>query len=291
MKTLIAAIVAGLLGAGAAVGVIAGGLVPLPETTARRAPAAPQHEAEGAEAGAAHNDSGAEVARLRNEIKDMQLALDRATAAGAAGKDAEKEIAALKADIAALKRASVAAPRSGEGTTAGEAPKPVDPAFEEAVRTVNAKLDAEKQEQRRLDRQAARIADLEAGKQRIAETIPKFVQSQAQRLNLDETQVAAVSNALVAHLTARADITSERAGQRIDDVEVDDAAFDKRLEDLDATTLAALTSTLPKDAAENILRSANRMGGGLRNTGPQPAQRNPGQGGQGRGNRGGGNGN
>jgi len=288
MKTLIAAIVAGLLGAGAAVGAIAGGLVPLPETTAKRAPAAPQHEGDAKDGEADHSDSSAEMARLRNEIKDMQLALDRATAPGAAGEDADKEIATLKADIAALKKASTVGPRTVDGTTTGEAPKPVDPGFEDAVRAVNAKLDAEKQEQRRLDRQATRVTELEASKQRISDTIPKFVESQAQRLNLDATQVTAVSNALVAHLQAKADITSERAGQRIDDVEIDEAAFDKRLEDLDATTLSTLTSTLPKDAAENMLRSANRMGGGLRNAGTQPAARGPGQG---RGNRGAGNGN
>ncbi|MBE7492756.1 MAG: hypothetical protein HS108_13510 [Planctomycetes bacterium] len=256
MKTLLTAIAAALLGGGAAVGAVASGLVPVPapETTARRAPAAPAAEP-AAQPGADHT---AELNDLKSRIRELELAATRATPA-----TPNKELAALRAELDELKRRPAPAAKPAETVVAPrEGPAPTEPAFEESVRAVYAKMEAERVEQRRLDRQAARVAQLEESKKRIAETTPRFVESQAQRLNLDATQVAAVSNALVAHLQARAELDSERQGMRIDDQEIDNAAFEEREKALNDAALAALTATLPKETAEQLLRTANRMSGG-----------------------------
>jgi len=256
MKTVAAVIVAGLLGGGAAIGAVAAGLVPVPtpDQTARRAPANPGPEAEATSG----TDRGAEIDGLKSKIKDLEFALEQSKPTVS-----EKDITALKAEIEALKKQPVVAAKPvGDVTAPKDGPAPADAGFEEAVRAVSAKMEAERVEQRRLDRQATRVADLEASKTRIAENIPKFVESQAQRLNLDATQITTVSTALVQHLQARAELSSERQGKRIDDQEIDEADFDAREKALDDAALVALTAAVPKETAEQLLRTANRTGGG-----------------------------
>ncbi|MBX3473560.1 MAG: hypothetical protein KF754_04190 [Planctomycetes bacterium] len=271
MKTFAAAVVAGLLGAGAAVGAVAAGWVQAP--TSEPAPRRASIVAESEPAGTP--DHSAEINALRTQIKDLELALDKGRAS-----DNSAEIAKLKAEIEGLKRQGVVAAKPAEPVTAPQTgPAPAEPDFEAAVRAVSAKMEAERVEQRRLDRQAARITQLEESKKRIAENTPKFVESQAQRLNLDASQVTAVSTALVAHLQARAELDSERQGMRIDDREVDQADFEAREKVLNDAALNALTATLPKETAEQLLRTANRMGGGA-GAGRGPGGFQPGQGGQ-----------
>lgn len=280
MKTVAAVIVAGLLGGGAAIGAVSAGLVTVPsaEPTARRAPAEPA-----AEAATANSDQSAEINALKSKIKDLEFAIEQGKSTVSA-----KEVEALKAEVAELKARPTVVAKPAETVVAPkDGPAPADAGFEEAVRAVSAKMEAERVEQRRLDRQAARVVQLEESKKRIGENIPKFVEGQAQRLNLDATQVSTVSNALVAHLQAKADLESEKQSLRIDDKEVDDAAFDAREEALDETALNALTAAVPKETAEQLLRTANRMGGGR---GPGPGGMQP-RGGRGGGNGGGGNNN
>lgn len=255
MKTVVAVIVAGLLGGGAAIGAVAAGLVPVPapEQAAKRAPVDPASEGPATTA-----DHTGEIDGLKSKIKDLEFALEQSKSTVSA-----KDIEALKAEIDALKKQPVVAAKPAEAVAAPkDGPAPAEAGFEEAVRAVSAKMEAERVEQRRLDRQAARVTELEENKKRVAENVPKFVESQAQRLNLDATQVTTVSNALVAHLQARADLASERQGLRIDDKEVDEEAFDAREAALDETALNALTAAVPKETAENLLRTANRMGAG-----------------------------
>lgn len=277
MKTVVAAIVAGLIGGGAVIGAVVGGLVPMPapEPAAKRAPADPAPEA-----AAPRSDHSAEIDALKSKIKDLEFAIEQGKSSVST-----KEIDALKAEIAELKARPAVAAKPAETVVAPkDGPVPAEAGFEEAVRAVSAKMEAERVEQRRLDRQAARVNQLEDSKKRISENIPKFVEGQAQRLNLDSTQVSTVSNALVEHLQAKADLDSEKQSLRIDDKEVDDAAFDAREEALDETALNALTAAVPKETAEQLLRTANRMGGGRGPGGFQPGQGGPGR-------RGGGNNN
>lgn len=272
MKTVVAAIVAGLIGGGAAIGAVVGGLVPIPapEPTARLAPAEPAPEPSPHSA-----DHSAEIGALKSKIKELEFAIEQGKSTVSA-----REMDALKAEIAELKARPAVAAKPAETVVAPkDGPAPADAGFEDAVRAVNAKMEAERVEQRRLDRQAVRVTQLEESKKRIAENIPKFVESQAQRLNLDTTQVAAVGNTLVAHLQARADLESEKQSLRIDDREVDDAAFKAREDALNESTLNALTASLPKDAAEQLLRTANRMGNGGPARGPGGGMQ-PGQGGR-----------
>lgn len=272
MKTILAALAAGVIGAGGAIAAVALELVPLPGK-AQSAQVAPVLDEEHPAAPA--GDNSAELETLRSEVRALGVKIEQSQAQKPV--DNSKEIAALKAEIAALKSARPA-PAAVEEPTEG--PKAGAGEFEPAVRSVFEKIEAERREERRLERHADRIAELERTKTQISETLPRFIESQATRLNIPETAVTDVSNVLVTHLQARAESRSEREGQRIDGVEVDEEAYQKKLSDTDEATVVALSQYMDAEAAKNVVNAANRLGGGG-GRGPaggfQPGQGRPGR--------------
>ncbi len=268
MKTILAVLAAGFLGAGAALGAVALGLVPLNNRvqSAQVAPVA----IDGPESTATDHSASEEIAGLRKDLAKLSVDIEQSKSAKPT--DHSAEIASLKAEIAALKTskpasAPVAAPEDGPAAGSSD--------FDTAVRGVVTRLEEERREERRLERQADRAKELEDQKVQISEYIPRFVEGQAARLNIPQGSIAEVSNALVTHLQFRAELRSERDGQRIDGVEVDDKAYEQKMTDLDATTSAALSTYVDAETAKNILNAVNRTGG--RNT-PQAGQARPGRG-------------
>lgn len=276
MKTILAALAAGVIGAGGAIAAVALELVPLPGKT-QSARVAPVLDSEG-EAAPAKADNAAELEALRSEVRALGVKLEQAQAQKPA--DNSKEIAALKAEVSALKSrpatAAVEQPKDGPASSSGE--------FEPSVRAVVEKIESERREERRLERHADRIAELERTKTQLAETLPRFVESQAPRLNIPEAAVKDVSNSLVAHLQARAEIRSERDGQRIDGIEINEEEYQKKLTQADEAAIVALSQYMDSETAKNVVNAANRMGGGGGARGPGAAMQ-PGQGRQGRNNR------
>lgn len=268
MKTILAVLAAGFLGAGAALGAVALGLVPLDNRVqgAQVAPAAIDEP----ETAAGKQSATDEIAALRKDLAKLSVDLEQSRSAKPA--DHSDEIDSLKAEIAALKTsrpasAPVAAPEGGPAAGSSD--------FDTAVRGVVSKLEEERREERRLERQADRIKELEEQKVQISEYIPRFVEGQAERLNIPAASIADVSNALVTHLQFRAELRSEREGQRIDGVEVDDKSFEQKMTDLDAATATALSTYVDAETAKNILNAVNRTGG--RNA-PQGGPGRPGRG-------------
>ncbi|MCC6465446.1 MAG: hypothetical protein IT463_08930 [Planctomycetes bacterium] len=271
MKTILAAVVAGVIGSGATVAALTTGLVALPasDTPANQPRVAAADPAEST--AATGGDVTAELASLRAELQALRATQEQAQPAAPAAIDMDALVKTVREE---LKKDVIAAPASPAGVTGSTSvpAQPADPNFDTAVRGVIERMQAEQAETRRLGRQAERVSELETAKQRVAETIPKFVESQAQRMNLTPEQVTAVSNTLVGHLQARADLASERQGLRIDDQQVDDEAFKARFEQLDQATLAALGTSVDAATADSLLKAANRAGeGGGRNEprGPQ----------------------
>jgi hypothetical protein len=270
MKIVLAILAAGFLGAGAAVGAVSLGLVPTkaPTETAKTVPAPDIKDDAGT--GADNTALQAEIAQLRNDLATLRANQPAPAAAG----PTQAEVDALKKEIAELKKARPVVV-AADGSSPAPAPA-VTPEFDSNVRAVLESVEAERRETRRLERQTERLADLERQKTQIAEYVPNLVSNQAERLNIPAEQITAVSNVLVTHAQSRAETRSTRDGERIDGIEVDDAAFDKKLEDLDAATLASLTTYVDQATAENLLRAIN--GGGRNQRGPAAGGRRGGQG-------------
>jgi len=252
MKTIVAAIAAGLLGGGAAIGAISMGFVSVPNTTAStRAPVVVEQAAEDKE------DSEAlkiEVAQLKSELASLRATQNRGLS--------EQEIRNLvKAEA---ERLSTAAPVALKASPDGSASEPVVAAApaEVQIRDVIAKVEAERVEQRRLDRQAERIRQLTETKESITTNVPTFLNNQQQRLRLDDTQITSLTPALTSYLHQRAENRSEVQSLRIDGKEVDNAAVVEKNRQLEAATLSVLTGIVAQETAESLLRSAQRLGGG-----------------------------
>ena len=258
MKTFLAALAAGLIGGAAAVGVIALDLIPqtpTKEVAKATEPAALDNEGESS----APRDYESEITALKHQIEALELRLEK-TDAGISTSESGK-IAALEAEIEALKKSpTVVTQLEGEEGVAVESAPAVTPEFDEAVREVLTRVQEENAEQRRLDRQAERLVQLEEQKTRIAEFIPTLVQNQAGNLGIDEVVVPDVSAALVTHAQYRAEIASEMQGLRIDGEEVDNEAYQQKFEELNQTTIAALSSYVDQATAEQLVNSIARAG-------------------------------
>ncbi|MHC4840027.1 MAG: hypothetical protein ACYTDT_03565 [Planctomycetota bacterium] len=257
MKTLLSAVVAALVGAGAAVGVMVSGVVE-PEDTKPIA-SKPEVDRDDEITGVDHSD----------EIAELRLQLDALRAQNSVKDSSAPEIdpaefAAMKATVDGLSKkaeSGVVAPKI-DTNEAGEIV--VEGGFDTAVRDVMTRVAEEKEEERRLKRQEDRLTKLENGKTSIAEVIPQFLSSQAERFGLDETQITQCSTLMVNHAQMIMDLRSNAAGQKIDGQEVDMDALKQSMEDLNVTTLSALSAVVDAETAEKLASSANRMarGGG-----------------------------
>lgn len=251
MKTVLAAVAAGLIGAGASTGLIVSGVIPVGTTTNQTARVTPATDTPANE-----NDTLAlkrEIEMLRAEQGKLRSELDREQPAAV-----DPRISELEAEVAALKRARTApveAPEEGPAVETGE--------FDTAVRDVLTRVEEERVEQRRLERQADRIRNLEAEKQRYTESVPRTIRNLSTRLNIPETSINDVSNVLVLHAQTRAEIRSERQSQQIDRVEIDQAAFEQRLKDLDQATLTSLGTHISAESAQSALNLVNRTQRGI----------------------------
>jgi hypothetical protein len=251
MKTVLAAVAAGLIGAGASTGLIVSGVIPVGTTinqTARVAPAteAPDNENDTLALKREIETLRAEQGKLRSEIKREQPAA------------VDPRVTELEAEVAALKRARtlpVEAPKEGPAVETGQ--------FDTAVRDVITRVEEERVEQRRLERQADRIKNLEAAKQRLTDSVPRTIQHLSARLNIPETSVNDVSNVLVLHAQTRAEIRSERQGQQIDRVEIDQAGYEQKLKDLDQATMTSLGTHISAETAQSALNLVNRTQRGI----------------------------
>jgi hypothetical protein len=168
MKTIIAAVAAGLIGGGAAIGAVAAGLVPVPQAASTRVstplPEAPEPESDSG------RDYEAAIAKLGSEIDGLKVVRP---ASGMSDADVRKLVKS-ELDKAAKSAPVATKPVDGEIKTAEP---PVAPT-EQAVREVLAKIDEEKAEQARLNRQATRVANLERTKTFITEGVPTFLKGQ-----------------------------------------------------------------------------------------------------------------
>lgn len=259
MKTFLAALAAGLIGGGAAVGVIALDLIPQNKATETAKSAAPKLD-EG-ESATAPRDYESEITELKHQIDALEIRLTKQGSGEATA--TSEEVEALKGEIAALKDASKTAPRpdaEGEDVVDVEASPTVTNEFDSAVREVLTRVQEENAENRRLERQAERLQQLEERKTQIAEFIPNLVNNQAANLGIEESVVPDVSAALVTHAQYRAEIASEMQGLRIDDEEVDTEAYQQKFEELNQTTVAALTTYVDQETAERLVSTIARAG-------------------------------
>ena len=69
-----------------------------------------------------------------------------------------------------------------------------------------------------------------------------------------------MSAALVTHAQYRAEILSEIEGKRIDGEEIDREANQQKLEELNETTIAALSSYVDEETAKNLVGAIGRAG-------------------------------
>lgn len=270
MKTVLAALVAGLLGGGAVVGAVAAGVVPLEnlgarETRVKTAPDA-DHDAAAVEEENARlrdkvNLQAKELSELSGALKQTRNDLDAITR--------RLEEAATKEEVAKIASTVPAAPANAAGNADGAQPAPApaaampsSPEYRAAWRAEQEAYEKERQEQRRLNMQAERVKQLEEQKTLVAKTIPETLTSQAARLNLNETQVKACSDALVVHAHKRLEIMSAMAERRINDEEIDAEALQAQLADLDAATRATLLGSVDEKTADSLLQMTNRAGRG-----------------------------
>jgi len=250
MKTFLAALVAGLIGGGAAVGVVALDL--LPRQAKPLAAAQPETASLEQNESAAPTNRDEEVEALKRQVEALEVRLAKPAAT-----DNTAEIEALRAEIAQLKNARPAAAVAGDSVDVPPTPA-VTPEFDTAVRDVMNRVAEERAAERRLNAHAERLSELEAQKLQIAEYIPNLVKNQAANLGIPEASIAEVSNVLVLHAQTRAEIQSEIRGQRIDDAEVDDEAYKLKFEELNQSTITALSSQVDQATAEKILGSLER---------------------------------
>ena len=261
MKTVLAALVAGILGGGAAIGAVATGLIPVENLTGQ--PAAPVVISES-------DDDGLEdrLLELERHNADLKSRLDEF---GDKQNIIETKVwdiednAATKAELSAKADKSyvdektagrVMAKAAGDGS-AVEA-QPATPEFRAAFRAELDVLRAEEAEQKRLTKQAKRLENLEKQKARIVEYVPKLIARQAEKLGLDEATELAVSDTLVQHAQFRAELFSEAAEKKIDGEEVDGESFKQSLEELNETTLSALSASVDDETAQKLMKSVNR---------------------------------
>lgn len=258
MKTFLAALAAGLIGGGAVIGVVALNLVPMQPKTKPVNTEIGALELSDAPAVQTSTEHDALIRNLTEKVQSLEVQLAKKSTAVS-----REEYDSLKAELAKLKSTSPTVAKSEDVETA-EGPvsevAPSDPAFESAVRDVYARIEAERIEERRTERQAQRLEQLEQSKQRIAEFVPKLVESRAANLNIPETVVADVSAALVTHAQYRAEIQSEVDGQRIDGQEIDKEATQQKLDELDQTTVAALTTYVDEETATQLVSALSRTG-------------------------------
>lgn len=277
MKTILAALAGGLFGGGVAIGVVAAGLIPTSDSakTGRVAPAEP---ADAGVVASADDTNDAAISKLQSEIDRMRIAADRAP-------KPVDENAIHKMVEAELRKqgAGASKPADAPAQPAREGPAKEVSKDEQFVRDVYAKMEAEKVEQRRLDRQAARVAQLEETKKSIVDSVPKFLENQSQRLKLEATQVASLTPALTTYLQQRAEIRSEQQSLRIDGKDSENAAYDEKTKQLEASTLNVLKGIVTEETAQSLLRSSRflNQGGGQMPTRGAPA---PGDGGNNGGN-------
>lgn len=268
MKTILAAVVAGLLGGGAVVGAVATGVVPLEQFAPREAKVK------------AASDSSVDLAALEEENANLRGKVDQQSNGlrdlGSALKQTRADLDALnkkladtasKADLAKVASSAPAtsAPEAAPSDGPQAAPvvaSPNSPEYRSAWRAEQEAYEKERQEQRRLNQQAERVKLLEEQRTLVAKTIPETLTSQAQRLNLNETQVKACSDALVGHAQKRLELMSAVAEKRINDEEVDQELIQQQFADLDAATKATLLGSVDEKTAESLLQMTNRAGRG-----------------------------
>lgn len=255
MKTLLTAFVAALVGAGSAAGVVYSGIVEAPNDTAPLISQTVDSEDEEASS----TDHSGEIAELKRQINALQAEATKPVETVDSGYDAS-EFAALKATVTGLQsRPEIVVSKVDMGDAEKEAGSG---GLNSYVRDVMVEVEAEKKEDRRVDRQQKRMDRLAESKIKVAELIPQFLAKQAERMGLDETQVADASDLMVGHAQARLELLSNSESQKIDDIEVDSEVFKQSLEDLNAVTLSSLSSVVDEQTAKQLLNSSNRMGRG-----------------------------
>jgi hypothetical protein len=254
MKTVLAVLAAGLIGGGAAIGAVALDLIPKPKTTVVATQAGPSELP--SESAPKADDRHAEIEALRHQVEALEVRLAKNT-----DQDSDSAVAALQKEVDELKKARVVAPKpKAEGEVAVDvtAAPAVTAEFDTAVREVMTRVAEERAEERRLNQQAERLSELEAQKLQIAEYVPKLVEKQAATLGIAEAVIPDVSNALVAHAQFRAEIASDIRGQRIDGLEIDEAANKAKFEELHTNTVTSLSSYVDAATAEKLVNSLDK---------------------------------
>jgi hypothetical protein len=260
-NTILAAFAAGVIGAGAVIGAVSLGLVPVGERSAQpRVAYLPVQEVAPAPGG-----GDAEVQRLNRELHALQERLDRAN------RDRDQMEDRLRSDIHNLQKAIEASQQRSAAaqSNSGSADTPIATGngaistseLDARVVQVVERMKAEEAERERQARQLERLAQLEASKLRIAESTPRMVQGMAQRWNIPETSVEAISEVVVKHLQTRAEYQSELQSARIDGREVDMDAYNRRMEELNRQANTTLSIHMPTESAESMLNMLNRTGG------------------------------
>lgn len=270
MKTILAALVAGVIGGGAVLGASAAGLIPM-DGLVKRPPKHPSNVKEETTDIAANNEDSR---ALRNEIANLRKQLtEEATKRGKleseilglniALKDkADKGLLDLKADksdLAAVKGPAAVVEVDGSKIS-----------VREAVRAELVALEAEKLEKERQTKQEKRLKDLETFKVQIREGVPGLTQRFAQEAKLDDVKKAAVDNILIAHISVRADLASEREGLRIDGRPMENDTYKLRTDAQDQSTMSSLLTQVDEATAKGMLNLANRMIYRLGQESPRP---------------------
>lgn len=258
MSNVVTAVVAAFVGAGAAAGVMFSGIIEQPHDAA---PKVAERPAEDDAFDMPSIDYSGQIDDLKFEIRTLRANQNTIEKPVASGID-PAEIEAMKVTIKGLEaklKGGVVAPKV-DTNDAGEII--VEGGLDGAVRGIYANMEAERKEERRLDRHQKRMDRLEESKTKVAEFIPKFLAKQAKRWKMDDIQVEQASSVMVSHAQMRLDLFSEHESQKIDDIEVDSAVFKQSIKDLDAVTISSLSSIVDEKTAKLLLNSSNRVGRG-----------------------------
>jgi hypothetical protein len=256
MQNLLIAIVAGLVGAVATVGTVAIGLIDV--SGPERAPIARVEGPQATQEFPAADTSALEdeIRTLNQRLQNLELDLSQAQASGDVPDPSG--VASLRARVEALEkggsRAVATAGNGGSDVVDGE----FSTVVERQARAVYEQM-------RMAEQQEQRVARLEQRKQMVENTMPRWIERSAQRLNVPEALIPDVSEALVAHAKRRLEIQSEQEDQRIRGQTVDEGAMERQLEQLDYNTGNILKGMIASDAADSLLTTANNMtrGGGM----------------------------
>ncbi|MCA8914533.1 MAG: hypothetical protein KDB90_03905 [Planctomycetes bacterium] len=276
MKIFLVALAAGLIGGGAAIGAVALNLVPVVPKANEVTAKSSTPELDDTQSAPSDRGYDQQITDLKHQVEALEVQLSKAKVP-----DNSDEVAELRKELDELKKAKKSAtPKAIEGESEVDvAPAPaVTPEFDAAVREVIARAAEERAEDRRLQAQADRLSELEAQKTQIAEFVPKLVANQASNLGIAEAVVPDVSNALVTHAQFRAELASEMRGLKIDGEEIDAEAYKQKFEELNQTTIAALTSYVDEATAEKLVNSLdkaarNNNGGNNNRRTPQGGRR------------------